>query len=49
VSINGDPGVALGDNTGLGSGVIWIHKTSVFVVAGSLKQSVVVDIAKKLK
>jgi hypothetical protein len=49
VSINGDPGVALGDNTGLGSGVIWIHKTNVFVVAGSLKQSVVVDIAKKLK
>jgi hypothetical protein len=49
VSINGDSGVALGDNTGLGSGVIWIHKTSVFVVAGSLKQSVVVDIAKKLK
>ncbi len=49
VSINGDPGVALGDNTGLGSGVIWIHKANVFVVAGSLKQSVVVDIAKHLK
>jgi hypothetical protein len=49
VSINGDPGVALGDNTGLGAGVIWIHKTNVFVVAGSLKQSVVVDIARNLK
>ena len=49
VSINGDPGVALGDNTGLGSGVIWIHKTNVFVVAGSIKQSVAVDIARNLK
>jgi hypothetical protein len=49
VSINGDPGVALGDNTGLGSGVIWIHKTNVFVVAGSLKQSTAVDIARNLK
>jgi hypothetical protein len=49
VTINGDPGVALGDNTGLGSGVIWIHKTNVFVVAGSVKQSVAVDIAKHLK
>jgi hypothetical protein len=49
VSINGDPGVALGDNTGLGAGVVWIHKTNVFVVAGSLKQSAVVDIAKTLK
>jgi hypothetical protein len=49
VSINGDSGVALGDNTGLGSGVIWIHKTNVFVVAGSLKQSAAVDIARNLK
>ena len=49
VSINGDPGVALGDNTGLGSGVIWIHKTNVFVVAGSLKESAAVDIARNLK
>ncbi len=49
VSINGDPGVALGDNTGLGSGVIWIHKSNVFVVAGSLKQSAAVDIARNLK
>jgi hypothetical protein len=49
VSINGDQGVALGDNTGLGSGVIWIHKTDVFVVAGSIKQTVAVDIARNLK
>jgi hypothetical protein len=49
VSINGDQGVALGDNTGLGSGVIWIHKTNVFVVAGSIKQTVAVDIARNLK
>jgi hypothetical protein len=49
VSINGDAGVALGDNTGLGSGVIWIHKTNVYVVAGSIKQSAVLDIARNLK
>ncbi|HEX9099126.1 MAG TPA: hypothetical protein VF956_06530 [Candidatus Dormibacteraeota bacterium] len=49
VSINGDPGVALGDNTGLGSGVVWIHKTNVFVVAGPVKQSAVLDIARNLK
>jgi len=49
VKINGDPGVALGDNTGLGSGVIWIHKANVYVVAGSVKQSVVLDIATHLK
>jgi hypothetical protein len=49
VRINGDAGVALGDNTGLGSGVIWIHKTNVYVVAGSLKQSAVLDIARNLK
>jgi hypothetical protein len=49
VSVNGDHGVALGDNTGLGSGVIWIHKANVFVVAGPLKQADGLTIAKNLK
>jgi hypothetical protein len=49
VTVQGVPGVALGDNTGLGSGVIWIKKGKVFVVAGPLKQSVVLDVANHLK
>jgi hypothetical protein len=51
VTINGNHGVALGDNTGLGSGVIWIDKKSgmVFAVAGTLKQSDVLTLAKGLK
>jgi hypothetical protein len=40
--------VAVGDNTGLGSGVIWI-KGNLFVVAGPLKQSEVVKVADNLK
>jgi hypothetical protein len=48
VSVQGVNGVAVGDNTGLGSGVIWI-KGNVFVVAGPLKQSEVVKIADGLK
>ena len=40
-------GVALGDNTGLGSAVIWIHG-DVFVVAGSVKQDDVLKIADGL-
>lgn len=48
VTVQGVQGVAVGDNTGLGSGVIWIKKGNVFVVAGPLKQSVVVDVANHL-
>jgi hypothetical protein len=40
-------GVALGDNTGLGSAVIWIDG-DVFVVAGSVTQTDVVKIADGL-
>lgn len=47
VKVQGVNGVAVGDNTGLGSGVIWI-KGNVFVVAGPLKQSEVVKIADGL-
>ena len=48
VTVQGVRGVAVGDNTGLGSGVIWI-KGNVFAVAGPLKQSEVVKIADGLK
>src|SRR5207244_8516636 len=39
VTVQGVKGVAVGDNTGLGSGVIWI-KGNVFAVAGPLKQEI---------
>ncbi len=43
-------GVALGDNTGLGSGVVWVAKDGyVYVVAGSIKQTDAIDIANSLK
>ncbi len=48
VTVQGVHGVAVGDNTGLGSGVIWI-KGNVFAVAGPLKQSEVVKVANNLK
>jgi hypothetical protein len=49
VTINGANGVAIGDNTGLGGGVVWIGKDGyVYVVAGSLKQSDAINIAKTL-
>ena len=49
VTVQGVQGVALGDNTGLGSGVIWIKDGNVFAVAGPLKQSDVLDVARNLK
>jgi hypothetical protein len=49
VSVQGVQGVALGDNTGLGSAVIWIKNGDVFAVAGPLKQSVVLTVANQLK
>jgi len=48
VTVQGVHGVAVGDNTGLGSGVIWI-KGNLFLVAGPLKQSEVVKAADNLK
>lgn len=49
VTVQGVQGVALGDNTGLGSGVIWVKNGNVYVVAGSIKQSDAIDIANNLK
>ena len=49
VSINGTNGVALGDNTGTGGGVVWVGKDGyVYVVAGSIKRDDAVNIAKTL-
>jgi len=49
VTVQGVEGVALGDNTGVGSGVVWVKNGSVYVVAGSIKQSDALDIANNLK
>ena len=49
VNVQGVEGVALGDNTGVGSGVVWVRNGSVYVVAGSIKQSDAIDIANNLK
>ena len=49
VTIQGVNGVALGDNTGIGSAVIWVKKGVVYAVAGSIKQSDAINIANNLK
>lgn len=49
VTVQGVDGVAVGDNTGLGAGVIWIKSGTVYGVAGSLKQDAILDIANGLK
>jgi hypothetical protein len=50
IKVQGDvPAVALGDNTGVGSGVVWVKGGSVYVVAGSIKQKDAITIADNLK
>jgi hypothetical protein len=49
VTVQGVDGLAVGDNTGLGAGVIWIKSGTVYGVAGSLKQNAILDIANGLK
>ncbi len=49
VTVQGVQGVALGDNTGIGSGVVWVKGGSVYVVAGSIKQQDAITIANNLK
>jgi len=48
VDVQGVKGVALGDNTGVGSGVIWVKNGVVYAVAGLIKQSDAIDIANQL-
>ncbi|HKW60696.1 MAG TPA: hypothetical protein VJR46_13170 [Candidatus Dormibacteraeota bacterium] len=49
VTVQGVDGVALGDNTGVGSAVVWVKGGYVYAVAGSVKQSDAIDIANNLK
>jgi hypothetical protein len=49
VTVQGVDGVALGDNTGVGSAVVWVKGGHVWVVAGSIKQTEAIDIANNLK
>ncbi len=48
VQIQGVQGIALGDNTGVGSGVIWVKNGVVYGVVGTVKQSDAIDIANHL-
>ena len=48
VQVQGVTGVALGDNTGVGAAVIWIKSNTVYGVAGTLKQSEILDVANHL-
>jgi hypothetical protein len=49
VAVQGVDGLAVGDNTGLGAGVIWIKSGTVYGVAGTLKQDAILNIANGLK
>ena len=49
VTVQGVQGVALGDNTGLGSAVIWVKNGVVYGIAGTVKQSDAINIADNLK
>ena len=49
VTVQGVGGVAVGDNTGLGAGVIWIKSGLVYGVAGTLKKDAILAIANGLK
>jgi hypothetical protein len=48
VPIQGVQGLALGDNTGVGAGVIWVKNGVVYGVVGTVKQLDAIDIANHL-
>ena len=48
VSVHGAQGVLIGDDTGLGAGVIWIQDGYVYGVGGTLTQDQVMAIARSL-
>lgn len=48
VQVNGAPGIEIGDNTGLGSGVVWEKDHIIYGVAGPLTQSQVLTIASAM-
>ena len=49
VQVQGVSGLAVGDNTGLGSGVIWEKDGVVYGVAGALPESQILTIANSLQ
>jgi hypothetical protein len=49
VDINGADGLAIGDNTGIGSGVVWQSDGMVYAVGGTLRESQVLEIARSMK
>jgi hypothetical protein len=48
VTVQDVPGVGLGDNTGVGAGVIWVKNGNVYAVVGTIKLSDAIDIANHL-
>jgi len=46
--VQGVDGIALGDNTGVGAGVIWIKNGVVYGVVGTIKQSDALTVANQL-
>jgi hypothetical protein len=49
VTVQGVKGTLIGDNTGLGAGVIWIKNGVVYAVVGTFNQQQVLDLANSLK
>ena len=49
VRVQGVDGLAIGDNTGVGSGVVWQKDGIVYAVAGSLPMTQILDIANSLR
>jgi len=49
VRVQGVTGTAIGDNTGLGSGVVWIEQGKVYAVAGTLTEDQILAIANGLR
>jgi hypothetical protein len=49
VQVQGTSGLAVGDNTGIGSGVIWEKDGVVYGVAGALPESQILAIANSLQ
>lgn len=49
VDVNGVTGLAIGDNTGVGSGVVWQSGGVVRAVAGPLAQDKVLEIARSMR
>jgi hypothetical protein len=48
VQVHGVTGLAIGDSTGLGSGVVWVNNGVVYVVAGTYKESEILAVAGSL-